>query len=275
LLAEAGGDVATVRVVPDTAFGVGALLPESESDAFASWRASVELRDEYVVVQPSPLLRPHRAQIERFVEEAASAGMAVVELPIAPAHDDRVGVLDLRAPTLGSDQWPAPRLLTEVIARAQAVVGQSLHLAVVAAATGVPVHRAEVSAGQKYDVLEALERVHIWRDGDGTPVDLGRNGLGSGVRTRLGDLSAHWDAIAALASGGRRARMNPVLRMLEGLPGLAEDAGRRLPEARRERDSAAAHLRDAERVLRDVLGSRSWRITKPLRAWQRALRRHH
>jgi hypothetical protein len=65
----------------------------------------------------------------------------------------------------------------------------------------------------------------------------------------------------------------PELARSAGNEGEASDLRHRLAVAERERDQWRARHDDVDRTLQEVLGSRSWRLTEPLRALRRQVRR--
>jgi hypothetical protein len=140
------------RLVPDTAFGLGAL------DA-ASSREALQLHDElglagpYVVYQPSPDLAPFQSWLASAVGWYAGQGLTIVELPIGPCLGDRVGIVDVATPTVSATGWPTPLALAGVVAGAEAVIARSLHLSIAALVAGVPVVPRTSDPGSKYRLL--------------------------------------------------------------------------------------------------------------------------
>jgi lipopolysaccharide transport system ATP-binding protein len=199
---------ANVELVPDIAFGVGRVLPDTPSDSYHRFLEATGLRPPFVAVQPSPHLVRHGRQIGGAVREASRQGCAVLELPISPVLGDQVGLLELGGPTVRPGCWPHPLLLAEIISRSEAVIARSLHLSVVALSCGVPVHRPRSAPDPKYEPLIGLPGVYLWEDGVDV-ADTMRRGLGraepdGGAGRRSEELGSHWDAIAALP--GRSAK---------------------------------------------------------------------
>jgi polysaccharide pyruvyl transferase WcaK-like protein/predicted O-methyltransferase YrrM len=204
-LARVGGDGAAI-LIPDIAFGIGSLLREHPSSELERFYEDTGLTEPYVVVQPSPHLQPHAAQVDAALRVARSAGRRILEVPISPVLGDRVGLLGLEVETVQPASWPHPHLLAEIVSRADAVVARSLHLSVVALATGVPVHRHSSDPLAKYAPLDGFPGVHFWSD-DADVAETMRHGLGSGepdplVAEHLAALDVHWDEVARLASEG-------------------------------------------------------------------------
>jgi hypothetical protein len=197
---------ADVKLVPDIAFGVEQLLPETPSTAFDGFLEETSLGRPFIVVQPSPHLVRHKHQIDSAVRVAREQGCHVLELPISPVLGDRAGLLELRQPTVSPASWPHPLLLAEIIARSEAVIARSLHLSVVAQSCGVPVHRHRSAPDPKYEPLLDLPGVYLWDD-DTDVTDTLRRGLGRATRgaapdRRAVELGSHWDAIAAAPGRG-------------------------------------------------------------------------
>ena len=153
---------AQVQVVPDTAFDAAVLLPERPTNAYLDFcqRAGLDGRP-YIVLQPSVHVETAYTHVEPVLDAGRARGAAVLELPIGPVNGDHAGrtgiVVDVRAA-----EWPDPLLLTEVIGRAEAAVGDSLHLSVVATACGVPVYRPRRQEGRHSEALIGLRRVYEW-----------------------------------------------------------------------------------------------------------------
>ena len=254
----AAASSAEIHVVPDTAFTLGSLLAPEPTPAFRA----LELDRKYVVVQASPALQSRADQVHQALAAAAAEGLAVLELPISPAIDDRTGLFECPRGLRRLADWPSPMLMAEVIARAEAVIAFSYHLSIVALVAGVPVHRLRDVGHAKIAALERSPGVHFWAaDDDGGErllSALGRGAPGPDVAERVAQLETHWDTIAAIA--GRRHRPRPAL-----TADLAKRclAAMEAPEPvnwllRVERDQARAEL---DLVLR----SPAWRVTAPLR----------
>ena len=94
----------------------------------------------------------------------------------------------------------------------------------------------------------------------------------------LGRLSVHWDRMAAALVGGPNPKALPALgRFWQSLPGVLEKPTDRCTATVDDLEAAVAE-RDREiwALRRDVAvlqGSWSWKLTTPLRALRRALRR--
>jgi hypothetical protein len=298
------GDV-DVRVVPDTAFGVAALVDTSS-------REVVDLREElgvsrqpYVVYQPSPDLVPFRSWLRRILRWYASNGVAIVELPISPCLGDRVGVVDGEAQTASPTQWPSPLALAGLVAGAEAVVARSLHLSIAALASGVPVIRRSSAPGSKYRVLDDLRGVHTVTDDDvEEALPLGRNEPAPDIAEHAASLDVHWETIAALLEERPRPRAGALATTIGRLTELVEAAGQEAThravlegnleavsaelELERSRGSYVdriiserderlleleRRLRETKRQLEQMISSKSWTLTRPLR-WARALVDH-
>jgi hypothetical protein len=296
-----------IRIVPDTAFGVRRLVPESPTEAFRRLRERAGLGKGYVVLQASHELLPYSAQIEQALAVARRAGLAIVELPASPALGDRAGLFRADAAVVRLDEWPHPLLFAEIIGGAEAVIAKSLHVSIVALAFGVPVHRPRGASDPKHAPLEALQGMSFWEAGDDggarLQAALGQGEPGPDARQRAVELSAHWDAVAALAGTRRAPRAGVVAQLTTGATSVLDaamaQAERRptlseqeLELLQTERMSGAAEarshlelerlrrecteLRAAQTALRGELAQRqalldlmlcsaSWRVTAPLR----------
>jgi lipopolysaccharide transport system ATP-binding protein len=201
---------ARVNVVPDTAFGIRALLPSAPSETFLSFCSATALARPYIAVQSARQLVKFSGHVAAAVREARAQGCAVLELPIGPALGDGTEVVPIDPAPTRPAAWPNPMLLAEIIANAEAVVAQSLHMSIVALACGVPVHRPRAADDCKYKRLEMFRGVHAWdrKTDAGTAMrsGLGRGTPGADVEQALAQLSEHWDAITGLTKQGRTPR---------------------------------------------------------------------
>lgn len=248
-----------VPVVPDSGFGIDALVPSAPSDAYAAFLRDSGLPERYVVVQPSRQMLPIRQEIDRFLTRARERDpeLGILELPISLHMGDRPGRLDLRVPTTSVPDFGHPALAAEILSRAQAAIGVSFHFGLVAAAAGVPVARPASPPGEKYTVLEALEDVTVWRPGEPAELRIGRGEPGADVRERAAQVSAHWDAIAGLAGRGTAGPAEPAVELFVELPGLLERSAAEL-------QATAAFARELEGLhaaQRDELVDASRRLS--------------
>ena len=287
-----------VRVVPDTAFGVAAVVDGSS-------REVLELREElgvtdrsYVVYQPSPDLAPFRTWLARTLRWYARHDLTIVELPVSPCLGDHVGVVEVETPTVSPVRWPSPLALAGLVAGAEAAVARSLHLSITAITAGVPVVRRTSDLGTKYRVLDDLQGVHVVGDADAEDsLPLGRSEPAPDVAAHVAALRRHWDSIAGLLDERPRVRARSLVTAIGRLTELSESAaqeGVRVARLARERAEAVAELEversrgslvdrmlaerderlhELDRKLRDTSGeleqvtsSKSWALTRPLRA---------
>lgn len=192
---------ADVQLVPDSVFGLPAIMTGSPSPAFERWLAENELQGPYIIVQPSPHLVDRRVDIAWELRAAAALGYLILELPISPVLGDRVGLLDLDVETIKPTRWPEPLLLAEIIAAADAIVARSLHASIVALVSGVPVHRFRSDPDPKYRILDSFEGVQLWDESASNArltERLGRTTPAHDVRTTQSRLARHWDELASL-----------------------------------------------------------------------------
>jgi len=148
---------AEIKVVPDTVHSVSDVVHRgSHSAAFREFSGRVGLGPDYVIVQPSMILRDHREAVGSLLEDALSEGFDVLELPIFREGVDVGGFYGSHRCVKTLDDWPDPLLLAEIIANSRSVIGVSLHLSIVAAAYGIPVHRPRYSSESKFSALDGL-----------------------------------------------------------------------------------------------------------------------
>jgi hypothetical protein len=200
LLLTAAPDAA-LRLVPDTAFGVASIGAMPASEARRELAARLGEGRGYVLVQASPHLSRFRPRVERILEAATERGLAAAEVTVSPVLGDRLGVLDLNHETDAVDPWPDPVALVDLIAHSDAVIAQSLHMSIVAASFGVPVHRPASESTEKYAVLDGLEAVHILAE-EGSEFEFGRRRPGPDVQELAAQVAAHWDRVAEVVRAG-------------------------------------------------------------------------
>ena len=139
-LTRFAGDV-EIAVVPDTAFGIAALLNDgSHAPPLASLRHELDAAQPYVVVQSADDL----VEAARWVKALASrsGGIRIVSVPSGPALGDDDSVLRGILPdALRFSEWPHPLSIVELIRDAAGVVCSSMHMTICALAFGVPVFR--------------------------------------------------------------------------------------------------------------------------------------
>ena len=131
-----------LRIVPDTAFSLRALLPnKGPSRDFKAFAKTRGLDMPYVVVHAAAALTEHASTLRRMLGVLQSKGYKVLELPIGPVHGDRCGLLGIEDAISGDGLIEAPLLLAEVVANSDAIVAMSLHLSIAGLVHGVPVNR--------------------------------------------------------------------------------------------------------------------------------------
>lgn len=247
---------ASVVQVPDPVFGVSAVLSDAATAA-AAVRAELSVNGRYVVVQPTAHLRARADEVSRAVNVVRATGRQVVELPIGPVLGDRAGLLGLDD-VVQPEPWPSPLAIVGLIAGADAVVGHSLHLTVVAIAAGVPVFRLNASPGSKYEVLSRFASVQLIppdrRDWPELVAAATPGSPAPDVLEQRAQLVGHWDRIAELV-GARDAkrtqhRRAAVAQLLTRLPALLE-----------ERDGAARTVIDEREALQTAVAELERRTT--------------
>jgi lipopolysaccharide transport system ATP-binding protein len=197
---------APFKIVPDSAFGLRRLVPQTPSERFWTFCDQVGLTPPYVILQPSPSLVPFASQVGDALSHFWQEGRSVLELPIGPALGDKAGVLELDQPMTRASSWPDPLLLAEIVSQADAVVAKSLHLSITALVFGVPVHCPSPPEASKYAMLDGLSGVHFFGASPNASKpelkESGRAEPGPQVTERMAQLSAHWDTIADLCGRG-------------------------------------------------------------------------
>ncbi|HLK44917.1 MAG TPA: polysaccharide pyruvyl transferase family protein, partial [Acidimicrobiales bacterium] len=234
-------------VVPDTIYGIGALLDDGVREMARKTLASLGVTGPYVVVQPSQALARYREGVDAVVVAARAHGLSVLELECGPCHHDRVGRLSLTPPTTHVEPWPEPLVSAAILSEAEAVVASSLHAGIIATAFGVPLHRPRALVGSKHEPLDSLPGVtSLPHDGDHAQavVRFGRVRPGVEVTSHLTALQHHWDEVARHCVGrGTRGPRAGVAELVEHMPTML--AARDLQA--REQLHALARAHEAER----------------------------
>ncbi len=213
---------ATPTVVPDTVYGISQLLDDASRVSARQVLADAGVEHDYLVVQPSSLLRDHTDAIESLCRAAVASGLAIVELPCGPCHFDVAGRLGLDVPTIPIEPWPEPLIVAAVLSGASAIVASSLHAGIIATASGVPLFRPRAEPGSKYEPLDLLPGV-AELPVNGTDAEMtttfARSGATSQVVAHQAVLQHHWDEIARLATRRRSAGpTDSIITFVEGLP---------------------------------------------------------
>lgn len=247
---------AEIKVVPDTVHSVSDFVQRgSHSAAFSDFSARVGLGSDYVIVQPSMILRDHRESVGRLIADAVREGFDVLELPIFREGVDVGGFYGSHRCVKTLSEWPDPLLLAEIIANSRSVIGVSLHLSIVAAAYGIPIHRPRYSSESKFAALDGLPGM-IWLESSaglrwrGTPdsdVDL------TEVERRKRVINEHWARIYELTESprcpGRTRGWDQILQTPDAFR-RAGGVRHGLPEVRRDTSIRVRFLAHAVRTRR-------------------------
>jgi len=220
---------AHISVLPDTAFGLPRLLdPQQPSAEFTRIAAAAGLGDRYLVIHAIAGLEPFLRLIRQYPQQFSDYQLLL--LPIGPVLGDHAAVLGDELPrAVQLPSWPAPMLLAELIANAQAVVGHSYHLAITAIAFGVPAFcSADLGVG-KYTALAAFESVFpLPADDEPDPrwiLDrIGRKSPSAAAQQAAGQLVEYWDEVADVLRAGRSATPPAFPRFWQDLPNWLESA---------------------------------------------------
>lgn len=158
-----------ISLVADSVFSVSDFLHRGHPSP--EYKALVEetgIGANYLVLQPTPILRRNMDSVLELAKAARDRGWELLELPIYNEKLNYAGFFGDLPGLRRIEKWPNPLLLAEVIANAQAVVGHSLHLSVVASAYGVPVYRTRFADTSKFILLNRFPNIHFL--GDGQPL---------------------------------------------------------------------------------------------------------
>ncbi|MFC7673174.1 polysaccharide pyruvyl transferase family protein [Mycolicibacterium sp. GCM10028919] len=204
----ASGDT-EVQVVPDTVHSISDLVTRGHhSMEYRKLLAAAGIESDYIIVQPATGLRRYTDSIRRLIADARAQGLDVLEVPIFAETVDVEGIYQTSEDVKHLNEWPDPLLLAEVIANARAVIGISLHLAIVASAYGVPVHFPAYSPESKFVALDGLPNIVPLDSSKRLSLkDPGEADI-SVVEQRKVRVNAHWKRIHELS----RSAMSPKCR---------------------------------------------------------------
>jgi lipopolysaccharide transport system ATP-binding protein len=193
---------ADIRLLPDTAFSLSRLWPlEQESANYVGWRRTLGIRKPHVVVQADSEMAGYQPLLESVL--SSMPGTVAVVVPICWCHGDRAE--SFPAPSGGmvrSPAWLGPRLLAEVLGRAELVVASSLHACITGLSYGVPVARtlAGNAGDRKFELLSGFEGAARLDDASALARVLARGrGIESRARDHADRLERYWDQVAEIA----------------------------------------------------------------------------
>ncbi|NQW46138.1 MAG: polysaccharide pyruvyl transferase family protein [Planctomycetes bacterium] len=198
---------ADLHILPDTVFSLARLWPLArESVDFAAWRKSLDIRGRYVILQADQRLGPSRPAIDALI--TGSGVETTVLLPVCRCHGDASeGLPALPSGATVRSGWPAPRLLSEIIGRSEAVVASSLHACITAISYGVPVVRVPSFnvADRKFEMLDSFAGVAAV-DRPAAVAAVLRRGRGPEPRAlNYADrLDAYWDRVVDVVLNPQR-----------------------------------------------------------------------
>jgi hypothetical protein len=246
---------ADLQLVPDTVFSIARLWPlVRETAGFATWRESLAVRGSYAVVQADPRFVPRWTAIDALV---AGLGVeTVVLLPVCRCHGDESHSL----PAVSGGQtvrseWPAPRLLSEIIGRADAVVASSLHACITSISYGVPVVRVPSfnEKDRKFAMLEGFEGVATIDEPARVAAVLARGKQPEARAIAAADrLDAYFDSIADVVRQPQRHDSNrSISTMLRWAAAVFPVVGTSAPGIPLPRDDGNAHPQSADPCRRE------------------------
>ncbi len=189
---------AAIQLLPDTAFGLSRLWPlEKESTEFTNWRTALGLKEKYLVIQANAATGKHHAAIESLMESTGK--ITAIILPVCWCHGDRAEAFPaLKGRVFLSRAWLGPKLISEIIGRAEFVVVSSLHACITGLSYGVPVARVPIAWGRnKFELLNEFEGI-VPIDKKGALSRLIQRGrlIEPRVMESADRLDRHWDEVA-------------------------------------------------------------------------------
>lgn len=286
----------TINLVPDTAFGAAQLVNLAQPSAeYRNLCASTGLKSPYIIVQATTGVDIFLHFVQQHPEIFQDYQFLI--LPIGPVLGDNTTIFEEQLPrSIRPQSWPGPLLLTELIGRASAAVGTSLHLSIVSLAFGLPVFRPTATGSyRKYAILNDFETITMFGS---TPIDpdwfvtrLQKRASLPIMQEIAHRLTRHWDEIAAIIAAGetKAATRESIGHLWESIPNLLEGGELRYllaqKELARQQDEINALIDERNRLNEEyqltlarhaaeiaaIYTSNSWKITSPLRALRRNL----
>ncbi len=211
---------ATVRFIPDTAFSLERIWPlERESTDYAGWRGSLGIDRPYIVIQANHAIGKYRSEIKAILRAMGDA--AVVILPVCWWHGDRAeGFPAFAGSIVPCDAWLPPRLLAEIIGRAELVIASSLHACITGLCYGVPIVRARVgpiAGDRKYEILDGFASLSFIDDAAAVARGVRRERR---IEPRVADyadrLDAYWDQVADIALNPQPLHRERAMELMRG-----------------------------------------------------------
>ena len=211
---------APVCFIPDTAFSLERFWPlQCESTDYANWRESFGIDRPHVVIQANHAIGKHRAAIKSILR--AMSDLTAVILPVCWCHGDRaVGFPAFDGRIVPCDAWLPPKLLAEIIGRAEFVIASSLHACITGLCYGVPVVRAQlgpVAGDRKYEILDGFDGVALIDDVAAVARVVRRK---RGIEPRVADyadrLDTYWDQVADIALNPQPLHRERAMTLMQG-----------------------------------------------------------
>ena len=248
---------ADLQLVPDTVFSIARLWPlVRETAGFATWRESLAVRGRYAVVQADPRFVNQWVAIDALVTGLGVE--TVVLLPVCRCHGDEGHSLPaVSGGHTARSEWPDPRVLSEIIGRADAVVASSLHACITAITYGVPVVRVPSFSKQdrKFEMLAGFEGVATIDEPAHAAAVLSRGKkLEPRALAAADRLEAYWDSVADVILQPERHDANRSMStMLRWAAAALPAVGTSGPGIRLPQDEGNAQAVSAEPCPREEL----------------------
>ncbi len=201
---------AKVEFVPDTAFGLSAIWPQSEDAADLNrWRAELGLEGPYIVVQADRRIAAYQNILARIQQQL---GARIVVLPVCYCHGDRAeGFPALPNDTDRNGNWPSPHMIRTIIAGASLLVATSLHASITAISYGVRVARVSYPYERKFELLSGFEGIAMLDDEADLERLLARhNAIEPRLHTFQTQLAAYWDKVADCVTTSQSQAPRPL-----------------------------------------------------------------
>jgi len=198
------GSMAKIEQIPDTAFSLAVLWPNSEfSKEYIAWCESLELKAPYVILQADKHFEPYLQEITALL---ISLGVkTVVSLPVCRCHGDNSQQFSLEAPFNAiRSEWLDPILTCEVISHSNLVIASSLHACITAISYGITcVHIDSFNHfDRKFEIIHNFNNICRLNETDRI-VDLYRKGAKVDPRAiAYADLlEQYWDRVGEVITG--------------------------------------------------------------------------
>jgi len=196
--------MAKIEQIPDTAFSLAALWPNSEfSKEYVAWGEKIELKAPYIILQADKHFESYLQEITALL--ISLEVKTVVILPVCRCHGDDGQIFNLMTPfNVIESEWLDPILTSEVIKHSNLVIASSLHACITAICYGIACVRIDSfnHSDRKFEIVNNFNNVCRLNETDRI-VDLYKKGaeVDPLAITYANLLEQYWDRVVEIIAG--------------------------------------------------------------------------